>query len=243
MRISIIVESAYCSTIPSTEAYSPLLYKSFMKQCKSIFVIQPRLSYIWILSWNSGGNKPDQENRGDSYRTVLSARYNLSVRSSMSFFKAGINSSAENSPAVINESVPVKSEAKWSPNLGVITISAFARASLFAPCIIIVVIWSAISQGALSLLFGLSGLTKSTAIIISAFSAMATSTGRLSTKPPSRSCIESRGTLLNINGTDMLARNASVISPRSITILFPVTRSVVTARNGIRRSSKLGLGW
>ena len=66
----------------------------------------------------------------------------------------------------------------------------------------------------------------------------ATSTGRLSVRPPSTSILPSNSAGAITPGTDMLARITLASSPSLKTTDLPLTRSVATARNGIGSWSK-----
>ena len=86
-----------------------------------------------------------------------------------------------------------------------------------------------------------TGLPSGTAMITSAHSLRATSTGRLRTSMPSTYSRPSTSTGANAAGTAMLARIATARSPRSNTLMSPLSRSVATARNGIGSRSKFGV--
>ena len=85
-----------------------------------------------------------------------------------------------------------------------------------------------------------SGVPMLTAMITSAPMLRATSTGRLSTSPPSPRICPFTSSGEKTPGTDMLARKAAARSPRSITTALPVSMSVATARNGVGSWSKVG---
>jgi len=83
----------------------------------------------------------------------------------------------------------------------------------------------------------LSGVPMSTAITMSAPRSRATSTGRLSVRPPSTSVRPFTSIGEKRPGAAMLARIATGSEPWSNTTRSPVSRSVAIARNGIARSS------
>ena len=85
-----------------------------------------------------------------------------------------------------------------------------------------------------------SGVPMLTAMMRSTPIARATSTGRLSTSPPSPRMRPSTSIGANRPGTDMLARSACARSPSRKTTASPLSMSVATARKGIGRPSKLG---
>ena len=68
--------------------------------------------------------------------------------------------------------------------------------------------------------------------------AFTTSTGRLSTMPPSTKTRPSSSTAVKTPGTAMLARMAVARFPWSSTCAVPLCRSVATARYGIGKRSK-----
>ncbi len=83
-----------------------------------------------------------------------------------------------------------------------------------------------------------SGVAMSTTITTSTPIARATSTGRLSTSPPSPRMWPSTSVGANTPGTLMLERSATARSPCERITGLPVSMSVATARNGIGRRSK-----
>ncbi|MNL28013.1 hypothetical protein D3C87_1496420 [compost metagenome] len=76
----------------------------------------------------------------------------------------------------------------------------------------------------------ISGVPRLTAMTMSAPMARATSTGRLSVRPPSTSSLPWYSVGATAPGTDMLARITFASSPSVNTTAVPATRSVATAR-------------
>ncbi len=100
--------------------------------------------------------------------------------------------------------------------------------------------WPAtVSAEVISLLFN-GGVEMLTAMMTSPHSLRASLIGRLLAMPPSTSSLPSISTGASAPGTDMLARIACAMLPRSSTTDWPVSMSVAIARNGmgsLRKSS------
>ncbi|MNQ92149.1 hypothetical protein D3C85_1075650 [compost metagenome] len=98
--------------------------------------------------------------------------------------------------------------------------------------------WLSTSTTVASSLRGRSGVPMSTTITRSTPISRATSTGMLSTMPPSTSSRPFTSTGANTAGIDMLARIAWGRWPRRNTTFSPVAISVATARKGMANWSK-----
>ncbi len=104
--------------------------------------------------------------------------------------------------------------------------------------VIKVIDWLSTSTTVASCLRSRSGVPMSTTMARSTPISRATSTGMLSTMPPSTNSRPSSSTGANTAGIDMLARITWGRWPRRNTTFSPLAMSVATARNGIGSLSK-----